>query len=137
MSYQLFILLSIFGWGVGSFIFKFANSTLHPVMVSLISLFTYAIIIPFAFILFKFDRSLNLPGIIYTIIGSLFMCAGTLGFSFALRNGGEVGATTTLCALYPALTLTLSCVFLAEPFTLKKGIGVILALISFIILTQK
>jgi uncharacterized membrane protein len=127
--------MSIVGWGVGSFVFKFANTTLHPLMVSAISLATYLIIIPFAFLLFKFDHTLNLTGVAYAVVGSLFMCAGTLGFSFALRNGGEAGSTTALSALYPALTMALSCLFLAEPFTIKKGIGMIFVLISFVILS--
>jgi drug/metabolite transporter (DMT)-like permease len=72
-----------------------------------------------------------------TILGSLFMCVGSLGFAYALRNGGEVGLTTTLCALYPALTLLLSFFFLGEQMSIRKGFGMVLAMVSIYILSQK
>jgi drug/metabolite transporter (DMT)-like permease len=137
MSPDFFIIASIFGWGFGSFFYKYANTTLHPIMVSSIALGMYIVLMPFLWVFVKFDHVITTAGIVYTLIGSLFMCIGTLGFSYALRSGGAVGQTTILCALYPALTLTLSMVFLKEDLTVKKGIGIVLALVSFAILSLK
>ena len=137
MSPQFFIIASILGWGFGSFFYKFANTTLHPIMVSSIALGMYVVLMPLLWAFVKFDHVITTAGIIYTLVGSLFMCIGTLGFSYALRSGGAVGQTTILCALYPALTLTLSMFFLKEELTVKKGIGIVLALVSFIILSFK
>ena len=137
MRPEFFIIASILGWGVGSFFYKFANNVLHPIMVSSIALCLYMVLLPAVWITTKFDHAITTGGIIYTVVGSLFMCVGTLGFSYALRNGGDVGKTTILCALYPALTLTLSMIFLGETLTIKKGMGIILALISFGLLSLK
>jgi drug/metabolite transporter (DMT)-like permease len=137
MRPEFFIIASILGWGVGSFFYKFANQILHPIMVSSVALCLYAVLLPVVWITTKFDHTITTGGVIYTVVGSLFMCVGTLGFSYALRSGAPVGQTTILCALYPALTLTLSMIFLGEILTIKKGIGIILALISFALLSIK
>lgn len=64
------------------------------------------------------------------------MAVGSMAYFFALKRGGA-GEVTTVTALYPALTLLLSVFFLQEGMTYRKGIGVALALISFIILSFK
>lgn len=135
MRPEFYIIGSILGWGVGSFFYKFANNTLHPIMVSSLALCLYIVLMPILWVFIKFDHSITLGGVLYTLAGSMAMCIGTLGFSYALRSGGAVGQTTILCALYPALTLGLSMIFLGESLTIKKGIGVALALVSFILLS--
>ena len=137
MTSQIFIIITILGWGIGSFLYKFANNLLAPIMISTIALILYVILLPILWIFVKFDHTINTAGIIYTVAGSLCMCIATLGFSYALKSGGEVGSTTILCALYPALTLILSMMFLGEQLTIKKGIGIALALISFSLLSIK
>jgi uncharacterized membrane protein len=137
MGPSFFIIASILGWGVGSFFYKFANSALHPIMVSSIALVMYVVLMPFLWLFVKFDHTITVSGVLYTLVGSLCLCVGTLGFSYALRSGGSAGTTTILCALYPALTLILSMTFLGEALTVKKGIGIVLALVSFAILSLK
>jgi bacterial/archaeal transporter family protein len=137
MSSQFFIVASIIGWGVGSFLYKYANAALNPLMVSSIALLLYVVMMPVIWLTVRFDHTVNTAGLIYAIIGSLFMCIGTLGFSYALKSGGSAGITTMLCALYPALTLILSMIFLGEALSIKKGIGIALALISFALLSLK
>jgi transporter family protein len=137
MRPEFFIAASIFGWGIGSFLYKLANNTLHPLMVSSIGLCLYIVLMPCIWLTVKFDHSVTLGGVLYTLAGSLAMCIGTLGFSYALRSGGAVGQTTILTALYPALTLVLSMIFLGESLTIKTGIGIVLALTSFVLLSIK
>jgi drug/metabolite transporter (DMT)-like permease len=137
MRPEFFIIASIFGWGVGSFFYKFANAAIHPVLVNSIALCLYIVLLPLMWIFIKFDHTITISGIAYTLAGALCMCIGTLGFSYALRSGAAVGQTTILCALYPALTLSLSMMFLGEVLTIKKGIGIMLALISFALLSIK
>jgi uncharacterized membrane protein len=73
---------------------------------------------------------------LFSILGGLMMAVGSLAYMFALKRGGA-GEVTTITALYPALTLMLSIIFLQEDLTFKKGVGVILALFSFWFLTKK
>lgn len=137
MNSNIFIIITILGWGIGSFLYKFANNLLAPIMISSIALCLYIILVPFLWLFVKFDHTINTMGVIYTVAGSLCMCCATLGFSYALKSGGDVGSTTILTALYPALTLILSMLFLGEQLTIKKGIGIALALVSFTLLSIK
>lgn len=136
MKTEMFILIAILGWGVGSFFSKLSNTAMHPLMVASVSLLTYMIVLPLALIFSKFDHSISIQGIVVTVVGSLCMCAGTLGFAFALRNGAPVGQATILSSLNPLITLVLSIIFLHEGMTVKKGVGILFAIISFIILSQ-
>jgi len=137
MKTEFFILASILGWGIGSFLMKYATGQLHPIVISAISLSLYMVLLPLLWAFMKFDHTINTTGIVYALLASLFMCIGSLGFSYALRSGGPVGQVTILSTLYPALTLLLSMIFLGETLSVKKGIGVVLAVISFIFLGLK
>lgn len=138
MSSQFwFILIAIVGWGIGSYLSKISNSEMQPLVVSAVSMAVYLIVLPLAIVVVKPNLTITPLGVWVTIAGSLFMCVGSLGFSYALRNGGSAGQTTILCALYPALTLALSMAFMKETVGLKQGIGIGLALISFILLNLK
>lgn len=64
------------------------------------------------------------------------MCIGSLAYFYALKRGGA-GEITTLTALYPALTLLLSVLFLREEINFRKIIGVLFALASVFILSKK
>jgi bacterial/archaeal transporter family protein len=131
------ILFSILGWGVGSVFYKLANNNIHPMMVTTIVTSVYVLLTPLAFFFVKFDHTTNTPGIMYSVGGALCMCVGSLAYFYALKAGGSAGETATLTALYPALTLLLSYLFLGEQLSIKKGIGMALALISIFFLTQK
>lgn len=137
MKTELYIIASILGWGIGSFVYKSANTALHPIMGLTITLILYVILLPLLWIFIKFDTEVTVAGIVYTLIGAAFMCIGTLGFSFALRNGGPAGQITAICACYPIITVILSCIFLGEEFNIKKLIGIILTLSGIIFLALK
>src|ERR1700734_2861708 len=114
MPPAFYIIASILGWGAGSFLYKLASNTLAPIMISTIALLLYIVLMPFIWFFVRFDHSVTWSGVGYALAGSLGMCIGTLGFSYALKAGGSAGATTILCSLYPALTLALSMIFLKE-----------------------
>jgi transporter family protein len=136
MSSTYLIIIAILGWGIGSLFYKTANDNIHPIMVSTIVTAVYIIITPIPFLFMNFDRSVNSTGLIYSILGGLFMCAGSMGYFYALRGGGA-GSTTVLTSLYPAVTLILASIFLKETINFKHGVGIALALIAFILLGSK
>jgi bacterial/archaeal transporter family protein len=137
MKTEYFIFASIMGWGLGSFLYKLATNTISPIMMSTIALSEYVILLPFLWAFIKFDHTLTTGGVVYALVGSVCMCIGTLGFSYALRLGGGAGKITVLCAMYPALTLMLSMLFLKETITIKQSIGIVLALVSFVMMSLK
>jgi len=136
MSLPYLIALAIFGWGVGSLFYKVANDAIHPLMVSTIVTVVYVIMTPVAFVTTKFDKTLNWTGVAFSILGGVAMGVGSIGYSFALKKGGA-GEITAVAALYPALTLILSMLFLHEEMSVRKGIGILLALSSVAVLSVK
>lgn len=136
MSPTYLILITILGWGIGSYFYKTANSNIHPMMVSIIVTSFYVVWDACAFAFIPFSKTVNSTGIVYTLLGAFFMGAGSLAYFFALRNG-QVGSTTVLTALYPAVTVILASLFLKETITFKSGIGIALALTSFLLLSSK
>lgn len=136
MSNLQLICLSIFGWGVGSLFYKVANTNLHPVMVSTLVTALFLVLIPLTFMFTKVDTTLNTKGVAFALMGGLCMCVGSLAYFFALRRGGG-GEVTTVTALYPAVTMMLSILFLREDITIQKGFGLALSIAGIYVLSKK
>lgn len=136
MYMQYLIAVTIIAWGVGSLFYKVANDNIHPIMVSTIVTGVYFVITPLTFWLYKFPKDVNLAGVSFSIMGGICMAVGSIAYFYALKKGGA-GEITTVTALYPALTLLISMLFLKETINYKQGIGVFLALVSFVLLGLK
>lgn len=136
MQTPYLILIAILGWGIGSIFYKVANDNMHPIMVSGCATFVFLVLLPLAFLFLKFDTKVTSTGVIAAMIGGLCMCIGSMGYFFALRNG-HAGLTTILTSLYPALTLLISMFLFKETLTFRQGIGIVFAIISFILLALK
>lgn len=104
------IIISIIGWGVGSIFYKIANYNIHPIMVSAITTATYLTITPIVFGLSNFDKTVTTGGVLAIVGGAILMGSGSLAYYFALGKG-DAGVITTTTALYPVLTLIISCAF--------------------------
>lgn len=137
MNYmQWLIAVTIVAWGIGSFFYKIANDNIHPIMVSTIVTAVYIILTPITYFFYKFPKDINTPGVVFSVLGGTCMAAGSIAYFFALKKGGA-GEITTVTALYPALTLMMSMLMLKETISIRQGIGVALALISFVLLGLK
>lgn len=136
MPAQYLMIISIIGWGIGSIFYKVANNTIHPVMVSAVTTATYLTITPIVFWFFNFDKTVSVGGVLSIVFGALLMGTGSLAYYFALSKG-NAGEVTTITALYPVLTLMISCTFLGEEMSIRKAIGIALACASFYFLSWK
>jgi bacterial/archaeal transporter family protein len=136
MQLTYLIILTIIGWGVGSFFYKPANDQMHPFMVTTIATCMYVILTPLTFFFVKFDKTVTAPGVTFALLGAVMMGIGSLAYYFALKKGG-VGEIAAVTSLYPALTLALSMIFFHEDLTWRKGVGIALALISAVVLSWK
>ena len=136
MSLPYLIILTIICWGVGSLFYKAANDSLHPFMVSAVAtaVYLFEVFILFSFV--KFNKSYTTNGIIYAALAATCMAVGSIAYFFALKKGGA-GEITATSAVYPAVTLLLSILFMGEELTWRKGIGMVLALASIFILGFK
>lgn len=129
------LVISIITWGVGSVFTKVANNHMHPMMVTVLTVSTYLLTLPFIFIFFKFEKTVNVQGVLAALAGGILNGIGVIAYYNALKIG-DAGSITTTTSLYPALTLLLSCAFLGETFSMSKVFGLVLACISFYFLNK-
>lgn len=137
MSATWWIIISIIGWGIGSVFYKLAGDNLHPFMVSAVVSCLFAVLTPLVFWLIPFDKTIHWNGVAYALVGGLFMCVGSMGYLFAMKNGVPVGRATILTSLYPILTLIISVFLFKEQIDFKKGIGIALAVLGFVLINMK
>lgn len=128
-------LLAVFLFGLGSFFGKFAsNSDISPrvyffEVVGTITVFT-------TFFFLKKSEILNGFSVNYYAIGmGLCWGIGTVLFIFALENS-KISMISTLTALYPAITIILAYIFLAERLEAKEVVGVLLAMAAIFLIVK-
>ncbi len=128
--------LSLFGWGVGSFISKIATNTLgeKAVFWDLIGYFPaivlYSLFIFRAKDIFSADR----PGIFYALLAGALGSVGVVCF-YLLLTKKDASSAVPLTALYPALTAILAIIFLRESLTWIKAVGILLSAIALVLLS--
>lgn len=125
---NVFIILTILFWGIGSFLGKTALKDTSSIYVYLFeALGTLTI----AFLVASFSRkellsifqNFNWAGYLFGILWGL----GTVTFILALKYK-PVSIITPLTSTYPLVTILLALVLLKETITLKIGAGIILAI---------
>ncbi len=83
--------------------------------------------------------SLNFRPILHVLAVPLASLTGALGILGGLAylyavSRGPVGLVSVVTALYPLLTVALAHWFLAEPVTLRQGVGIVLALLAIVLI---
>lgn len=129
MQLTYLIILTILGWGIGSFFYKPANDQMHPFMVTSIATCMYILATPIIFFFIKFDKTITFNGFLCTLVGTVMMGIGSLAYYFAIKKGG-VGIVAFATSFYPIVTLILSYLFLGETITFKNVCGMLLAFLG-------
>ena len=73
------------------------------------------------------------------VIAFLSGVTGTLGYIFlvkSLESGGQASIVIPLTSLYPLLTVLLSVPLLGEGLSVRKGVGVLLAVMAIVLLSE-
>ncbi|OGP59934.1 MAG: hypothetical protein A2V65_12810 [Deltaproteobacteria bacterium RBG_13_49_15] len=123
-------------WGCWGFIAKLASRTLSWQNLLLLSYGGSLVVFPVYLI--YFSRHLSFfpvrPDYLFAVSGGIFSSLAGLFFYHALSKQ-EASRIVVITSMYPAITVLLACVFLQEPFTIKKTIGVILAVAAVYLLS--
>lgn len=128
-------LLVILLWGLGSLFGKLALIRDTPYRVYLFEgIGTLAVLILFVFCK-KHDILTNFSFNIYALLMGLTWGLGTIFFIIALQPA-KLSVIVPLTALYPAITVLLSLLFLHERIELKEVIGIALAILSIVLLSK-
>ncbi len=121
-------------WGAWGFLAKLASKGLCWEALTFMSWVGVAfVMIPFA-LFEKPNVSLGMPLYLALISGAASGVA-TIFFYLALSRG-EASIVVPLTAMYPAVTVVLSLLFLNEKLTLTQTIGVGLAVLAAILLSM-
>lgn len=134
-KWYLLGLLAVLCFGVGSFFGKLASlNDVQPrvyffeAMGTLTVFFTY----------FIFKKSEILSGFSFNYFAlamGLTWGIGTVLFILALESS-KLSLITPLTALYPAVTVILAYLFLAEKLELRELVGILLAILSIFLIVK-
>ena len=128
-------LLAIILFGIGSFLGKIASNTdISPRVYFFEAIGTLTVFTTFFFI--KKSEILSGFTVNYYAIGmGLCWGIGTILFIFALENS-KISIISTLTALYPAVTIILAYLFLAERLDTREIVGVLLAMAAIFLIVK-
>lgn len=128
-------LLAIILFGIGSFLGKIASNTdISPRVYFFEAIGTLTVFTTFFFI--KKSEILSGFTINYYAVGmGLCWGIGTILFIFALENS-KISIISTLTALYPAVTIILAYLFLAERLDTREIVGVLLAMAAIFLIVK-
>lgn len=133
----LMVLVTLIFWGGTGVTQKFATNHLS----SRLTLFWYAMaFIPVALGLFLFSRlhwAYSTETIVLGLSGGVLLGLATLPLFLALERGGKASIVVPLVALYPLLTVLLALVFLGEQLGFRQWVGVCLAILAGVLLSQE
>ena len=124
-------LLAILCWGIWGFTAKIGSEKVSwQVMMVYLGVATLLVaIIGRPTLSLKELNIHHLAGVVSAISCSL----GYLFFYIAIKKG-EASVVTPLTALYVAVAAILAFIFLSEPITFKKALGILSAIIAMILL---
>jgi transporter family protein len=131
-----FSLLAVGLWGLWGFLSKVATLHLPTGAVYLLSITGHLAVIGYL----TATGGLTIPwqpaGLAAALGAGLCMAFGLLCFLMALSAGGTASVVVPLTAIYPLITVILGWLVLQEGFTLRRLVGVALALTAVWLLSE-
>jgi bacterial/archaeal transporter family protein len=135
MNWLGFSLLALGLWGVWGFLGKVAAQHLPSTAVYLLTIAGHAVVAGFLLLGGLGPVAWHAGGIGAALGAGLAMAVGLLFFFHALARG-PAAVVVPLTALYPAVTVILSRVFLQEGLTVRHLAGLVLALAAVWLLSR-
>ena len=135
MNWLGFSLLALGLWGVWGFLGKVASQHLPAQQVYLLAISGHLVVGGYLLAGGLEAFSWQPWGIAAALGAGIAMALGLLWFFEALARGPAT-VVVPLTALYPAVTVVLSRVFLQEPLTLRHLVGLVLALAAAWLLSK-
>lgn len=128
-------LCSLFLWGLWGFFQKIATNHMAPRPVFVFASLGTFVVVFFTFLSLRFAFDVNSKGMIFAVLAGIAGSLGGLFFVHSLSRG-NASVVITVTALYPVVTIILSFFILREELTLRQGIGIALALLSMVLLSE-
>lgn len=121
-----------FGWGVAVFLMTLVSRSLNLSTILAYNLIGYVLVNLFFFNQTKLGWTLNHG--LAVLIGALFVLSNLAYYKLS-EMGGQASILAPLTSLYVVVTVVLGMVFLREPPTLRKWVGIGLAVVAIYLLS--
>lgn len=123
-------------WGVWGIFGKLAYRSISPrEYIPLVLIGNIAVLIIASFFLLRPSHfRITSQDAIFAVISSIAYIAGGLFFFLALGKG-ETSKVVLITALYPIITISYSLLFMNEPISATKLIGIVTVFLGIIFLT--
>lgn len=132
-AWLLPVVVSFVCWGLWAFVPKITTRYLDPRSAMVFEGVGGVVILLVVLFQIGFKPTWDPRGAGLAVITGLAGTAGALAYLFAVQRG-PVALVATISALYPALTLLLSMVFLGETISLKQFVGILLGLCAMVLI---
>jgi len=133
-SWLIFAASCVGFWGIWGFVAKLTTMRgVHPLALSAVSSITAGLTAWATFYVIGAPWEKNGGSILLALLTGICGSAGAIAFFLALQRG-RASLVVPLSALYPAVTILLSLIFLGERPTLTQALGMLLALIASLLL---
>lgn len=131
------ISICIICWGSWAFIQKLALHNSSPMMIQVITAYVYSGLAPLLFLAMKaadIPITWNRSVITWATLGCLLAVTAGVAFTTAIQKT-PVHYVVCFTSAYPILTYVLCTVFLGEPVTIQKFLGIIVVVAGLILIT--
>jgi bacterial/archaeal transporter family protein len=135
MTWLAFSILTLILWGVWSFLGKVATQHLPSPAVYLLTISGHLVVVAFILVEGLGPVTWQPAGVAAALGSGIAMAVALLFFFKALARGPAI-VVVPLTALYPAVAVVLSWIFLRESLTLRHLIGLALALAAVWLLSK-
>jgi transporter family protein len=127
MSTRSWVIVATLSWGFWAFALKKAVNEMSPLAAWVAYGCTLVLLVPVALVVGRLSGiPMRFPwqGTAWAVAAAAFVGLGVFALLSAMR-GGEASQTVALTATYPVVTLVLAILFLREPFTMSRALGVV------------
>jgi len=135
MHWLGFSLVALGLWGVWGFLGKVAAQNLPSSVVYLLTISGHLVVVVYLLVSGLGPVSWQPWGVGAAVVSGIAMAVALLFFLEALARGPAM-VVVPLTALYPAVTVVLSGIFLKEALTLRHLVGLVLALAAVWLLSK-
>ena len=135
---KVYLAVAILGWAFWAFACKIVATKTSPMVMQLSSYIIGFFCLPLFWFLLKQDKPIAFTWstIGLAIVGASSGIIAYIAYTYALRTGNAGITTITVSAIYPALTLILSMLFLGETLTVLKVCGLVSIFLGVLLLAH-
>ena len=133
----LYSFVALVLWGAWGFFGRLASRSVAPRSLLLLGSFGSLLVFPIFLAIFQrhFKFNWHNTDYYYGIMGGIVGALGGLFFYWAISRG-EASRVVTVTAMYPVVTVMLAWLFLKEPLTIQKIMGIAFAVLGICLLAR-